>query len=128
MTFAGLGLRNLRYHWRGNLAVFLGIALGAAILTGALLVGDSLRGSLKALTLDQLGWVEDAMLPGRFFRADLAKEIAAEAALAPAGETKATMGVRLFSMASMIWRIAVSNPPGVSRRTIRTGAPRASAR
>lgn len=77
MTIAKLLLRNLLYHWRGNFAVFLGVALGSAVLTGALLVGDSLRGSLKALTLDQLGWVEDAMLPGRFFRADLAKEISA---------------------------------------------------
>ncbi len=78
MSFKTLLLRNLLYHWRGNLAVMFGIALGTAVLTGALLVGDSLRGSLKALTLDQLGWVEEAMLPGRFFRADLAREIAAE--------------------------------------------------
>jgi ABC-type antimicrobial peptide transport system permease subunit len=78
MTFAKLLLRNLLYHWRGNFAVFLGIALGSAVLTGALLVGDSLRGSLKALTLDQLGWVEEAMLPGRFFRVELAREISAE--------------------------------------------------
>ena len=78
MTFARLLMRNLLYHWRGNLAVFLGIVLGSAVLTGALLVGDSLRGSLKALTLDQLGWIEEAMVPGRFFRSDLANEISAE--------------------------------------------------
>jgi ABC-type lipoprotein release transport system permease subunit len=75
MTFTKLLLRNLLYHWRGNFAVFLGITLGSAVLTGALLVGDSLRGSLKALTLDQLGWVDEAMLPGRFFRAELAKDV-----------------------------------------------------
>ncbi len=78
MTFLQLLLRNLRYHWRGNLAVFLGIALGSAVLSGALLVGDSLRGSLRALTLEQLGWVEEAMAPGRFFRAQLAEELPAE--------------------------------------------------
>src|SRR5260370_28553689 len=77
MTFFRLLLRNLHYHWRGNLAVFLGIALGSAVLTGALLVGDSLRGSLQSLTLDQLGWVEEAMVPGRFFRAKLANEVSA---------------------------------------------------
>ncbi|HZZ81304.1 MAG TPA: FtsX-like permease family protein, partial [Gemmataceae bacterium] len=75
MTFVKLLLRNLFYHWRGNFAVLLGITLGSAVLTGALLVGDSLRGSLKALTLDQLGWVDEAMLPGRFFRAQLAKDL-----------------------------------------------------
>lgn len=80
MTFLSLLLRNLRYHWRGNLAVFLGVALGAAVLTGALFVGDSLRGSLKKLTLDQLGWVEQSMMPGRFFRAKLADELVADRA------------------------------------------------
>ena len=78
MSTLQLLLRNLFYHWRGNFAVFLGIVLGSAVLTGALLVGDSLRGSLKSLTLDQLGWVEDAMVPGRFFRAALADEVSAE--------------------------------------------------
>lgn len=58
--------------------MLLGIALGAAVLTGALLVGDSLRGSMKSLTLDQLAWVDYAMLPGRFFRDTLAKDIRAE--------------------------------------------------
>jgi len=75
MTFARLLVRNLLYHWRGNLAVFLGVALGTAVLTGALLVGDSLRGSLRELTLDRLGWVEEAMVPGRFFRESLAHEL-----------------------------------------------------
>ncbi len=75
MSFLRLLLRDLGYHWRGNLPVFLGITLGSAVLTGALLVGDSLRGSLKSLTLDQLGWVDEAMLPGRFFRDALAQEV-----------------------------------------------------
>jgi putative ABC transport system permease protein len=78
MSFRRLLLRNLLYHWRGNLAVFLGIVLGSAVLTGALLVGDSLRGSLQALTLDQLGWVEEALVPGRFFREQLATEVSAQ--------------------------------------------------
>src|SRR5271165_2783395 len=68
MTRTGLLLRNLFYHWRGNLAVFLGVAVGAAVLTGALLVGDSLRGSLRDLTLQRLGWVDEALVGGRFFR------------------------------------------------------------
>src|SRR5260370_9325223 len=70
-------VRNLFYHWRGNLAVLLGVAVGAGVLIGALLVGDSLAGSLKALTLDQLGGVDQALVAGRFSRQDLAKEIPA---------------------------------------------------
>src|SRR5207247_7329485 len=78
MTFSHLLLRNLFFHWRGNLAVLLGVAVGTAVLTGALLVGDSLRGSLRDLALKQLGWVRQALVSCRFFREDLANELGAE--------------------------------------------------
>src|SRR5262245_18031248 len=78
MTLFRLLWRNLLYHRRGNLAVLLGAAVGTAVLTGALLVGDSLRGSLRQQALEQLGWVEQALVTPRFFRADLASELPAE--------------------------------------------------
>jgi putative ABC transport system permease protein len=71
MTLKRLRLRNLLFHWRGNLAVFLGVVVGAAVLTGALLVGDSLRGSLRERSLHQLSWVEEALIAPRFFRQGL---------------------------------------------------------
>lgn len=80
MSFLRLLVLNLVYHWRGNLAVFLGVALGTAVLTGALLVGDSLRGSLRALALDQLGWIDQGLAANRFFRARLAEELSAKRA------------------------------------------------
>src|SRR5829696_9438413 len=58
LTSTTFVFRNLRYHARGNLAVLLGVAVGSAVLTGALLVGDSLRGSLRARVERQLGGVE----------------------------------------------------------------------
>src|SRR5437660_12803353 len=78
MTFAQLVGRNLVYHWRGNLAVLLGVVVGTAVLTGALFVGDSLTGSLHAMAREQLGWVDQALVAGRFVRAKLADEIRAE--------------------------------------------------
>src|SRR5437763_16617310 len=78
MTFSRLLLRNLFYHWRGNSAMLLGVAVGTAVLTGALLVGDSLRGSLRDLTEKQLDWVGSALVAGRFVRQELAGEIAAQ--------------------------------------------------
>src|SRR5262245_16158710 len=75
MTLLRLLWRNLLYHWRGNLAVLLGVAVGTAVLTGALLVGDSLRGSLKEQSLRRLGWVDQALVTPRFFRAALASEL-----------------------------------------------------
>src|SRR5437764_15339259 len=71
-SFFRLLLRNLIYHRRGNFAVFLGVVLGTAVLTGALLVGDSLRGSLRSLALDQLGWVDEAFGAGGLSRPALA--------------------------------------------------------
>jgi ABC-type antimicrobial peptide transport system permease subunit len=77
MTLTRLLLRNLFFHWHGNLAVLLGVVVGTAVLTGALLVGDSLRGSLRAQTLRRLGWVDEALTAPRFFRAALADELQA---------------------------------------------------
>ncbi|MBN2580068.1 MAG: ABC transporter permease [Pirellulales bacterium] len=72
MSFFHLILASLRHHWRMNLAVSCGTAVGTAVLTGALLVGDSMRGSLRTLVLDRLGRIDDALVANRFFRADLA--------------------------------------------------------
>src|SRR5438067_5964633 len=69
LTFPKLLLRNLAYYWRGNLAVLLGVAVGSAVLTGALLVGDSLRGSLRARAERQLGRVDAAAVFSRPVRA-----------------------------------------------------------
>src|SRR5215831_15981470 len=75
MSLGRLLWRNLLFHWRGNAAVLLGVAVGAAVLTGALLVGDSLRASLRDRALARLGWVEQALTAPRFFRARLADEL-----------------------------------------------------
>jgi ABC-type lipoprotein release transport system permease subunit len=75
MTLGRLLLRSLFYHWRGNSAVLLGVAVGTAVLTGALIVGDSLRGSLRDMTLEQLGWVDQSLVSARFVRQQLANEL-----------------------------------------------------
>ena len=54
------------------------MAAGAAVLTGALLVGDSMRGSLRHLTLDRLGRIDEALVSDHFFRAVLADQLAAK--------------------------------------------------
>ena len=64
-------------HYRGiHLSVALGVAVGTAVLSGALLVGDSVRGSLRDLTLDRLGAIDHAMVTDRYFREDLAEDLA----------------------------------------------------
>ena len=61
MSAVRLILRSLLFHWRTNLAVACGVAVGTAVLSGALLVGDSMRGSLRHLTLDRLGRIDEAL-------------------------------------------------------------------
>ena len=67
--------RSLIYFWRIQLAVLLGAAVATAVLTGALLVGDSVRGSLRDLTLDRLGRIDYALASERFFREGLATDL-----------------------------------------------------
>ena len=67
--------RSLSYFWRIQLAVLLGAAVTTAVLTGALLVGDSVRGSLRDLTLDRLGRIDYALVSERFFREGLATDL-----------------------------------------------------
>jgi len=74
-------LRSLTYHWRVNLAVLLGAAVGAAVLTGALVVGDSVRGSLRDLTLDRLGRIDTALAANRFFREALASDLESDGSI-----------------------------------------------
>lgn len=63
---------SLIHFRRSSLAVALGAAVAATVLTGALLTGDSVRGSLRDLTRERLGGIDHALVAPRFFREDLA--------------------------------------------------------
>jgi ABC-type lipoprotein release transport system permease subunit len=69
---------SLKFHWRTQVAVALGVAAATAVLVGALLVGDSVRGSLRHLVLDRLGRIDQVLVVDRFFRQSLADELAEE--------------------------------------------------
>ena len=72
MTFRTLILASLRFHWRTHLGVLLGAILGSAVLIGALVVGDSVRGSLQDLGLQRLPGTHLALSTGdRFYRSEL---------------------------------------------------------
>lgn len=75
MTRISFPFRNLWFFLTPNLLIVIGVAIGTAVLTGALLLGDSLKGSLKQLTLDRLGNVEAALASERFFPASLADRL-----------------------------------------------------
>ena len=77
-------LRSATYHWRTNLAVVLGVAAAVSVLGGALLVGDSVRGSLRDLVLSRLGRTDDVVASMGFFRDALAQDLVARGAASAA--------------------------------------------
>src|SRR5437867_11899031 len=64
MTSRTLLRRSLRFRARSHLGVVLGAAIGSAALIGALLVGDSVRGSLRRRALERVGTTQ-YLLEGR---------------------------------------------------------------
>ncbi|QDU73852.1 FtsX-like permease family protein [Bremerella volcania] len=70
-----LVLRSAQQFWQTNLAVLLGVAAATAVLTGALIIGDSVRGSLRDLALSRLGSIQEILLADRFFRPNVAEQI-----------------------------------------------------
>lgn len=71
-----LAIRSLRYYWRGQLAVAAGAAVAAAVLVGALVVGDSVRYTLRHMAEARLGNAQFALQSGdRYFRDALTEKI-----------------------------------------------------
>lgn len=60
-------LRSIWFHRKLAISVSLGVATAATVITGALIVGDSMRGSLRSLTIDRLGRIDQLVIPGGFF-------------------------------------------------------------
>jgi ABC-type antimicrobial peptide transport system permease subunit len=75
MRISQLVKRSLTYYWRNNLAVVLGVAVATAVLAGALLVGNSVRTSLRNLVVQRLGQTSFVITSGTFFRTQLASDI-----------------------------------------------------
>ena len=75
MRISTLLARNLAWYWRTNLAVLLGVATAAGVLGGAVLVGDSVRASLRDLVLARLGNADFVVTRNGFFREALAETL-----------------------------------------------------
>ncbi len=67
MTSWHLAFQSFKHYLSVNLAIALGVAAATAVLTGALLVGDSMRTSLRNLSMERLGKVDDLVISRGFF-------------------------------------------------------------
>ncbi|HAK57128.1 MAG: FtsX-like permease family protein [Vicinamibacterales bacterium] len=113
-------LRSL-IHYRGvNLTVVAGVGVAVAVLAGALLVGGSVRGSLRDLALGRLGLTDTVVTAPVFFRDALAADLLATPAVAdgfdgavplialngfvtdPASGRRAT-GVQVYGVDARFW-------------------------
>ena len=75
MTLLRLALAGLKLHRPTNLALLLAVATTTTVLTGALLVGDSVSGSLRDLILNRLGQIDQIILTDVFFREQLSDQL-----------------------------------------------------
>ncbi len=126
MSFWTLILRSLRHHAREHFGVLLGATVGSAVLIGALLVGDSVRGSLRDMALKRLGPIDTALTSGdRLFRADLATDprLAAAPVLALPGTANSSDGthranrVHIYGVAETFWKLAHPIPSATETET-----------
>ncbi|MEM7699573.1 MAG: ABC transporter permease, partial [Verrucomicrobiota bacterium] len=128
MSLSKLVRRSLA-HYRGtNLAVLAGVALTSAILSGALVVGDSVRESLRRNAEARLSQVGPVLIGGeRFFSEALGERLGeqlGEAEVAPLLLVEGTASARktgqrlnrvqLIGVTDAFWKLSISGevPPG----------------
>ena len=75
MTHTTLLRRGLAHYWRTHAAVVVGVVIAVAVLGGALLVGSSVRASLRRIALQRLGNTGSAVSSATLFREQLAAGI-----------------------------------------------------
>ena len=55
MTLRRLLIRSIAHYWMTSVVVVFGVAVATAVITGSLLVGDSVSGSIRDTALARLG-------------------------------------------------------------------------
>ena len=116
MTSLELIIRSVRYYWRTHLGVVAAAAVTAAVLVGALLVGDSVRHTLASQARLRLGRTRLTVASADgFFTAALADSLASslKAPTAPvlqlrglaAGDGTRANGVQVLGVDERFWRL-----------------------
>jgi putative ABC transport system permease protein len=128
MTNWTLARRSVAFYLRSHLGTLLGAAIATAVLSGALLVGDSVRGSLRDMALARIGKIDVALASGdRLFRTALADELQANVTgsrVAPALQLPATVSkpdgtaranqVQVTGVDDRFWQLANQSPGSLS--------------
>ena len=136
MQLSQLVKRSLRYYWRTNLAVVFGVAVAVAVLAGALLVGDSVRASLRDLVVQRLGQTTSVVTSTGFFREQLASDIQNDPQFASNGfntacplimmeatithepSKRVASGIKVYGVDERFWKFNNKNETSPQDRTI----------
>ncbi|MDB4319592.1 hypothetical protein N9957_00755 [bacterium] len=81
MTFGGFILKGVRHYKAAYLGVLAGAAVGSMVLLGALMAGDSVKGSLAEAAALRTGKVEQVFAGGERFFSDTLSERTGGAAM-----------------------------------------------
>lgn len=94
MTLLRLIFRSLIFYRRTGCIVAFGVAVAAAVITGSLLVGDSVSGSIRDTALARLGSIDSALIAPRYFNTalgDVIGKLPTVKTVAPALLTRGTV-------------------------------------
>jgi ABC-type lipoprotein release transport system permease subunit len=75
MNYFKIAKQGLRFYWKTHVATGLAVLVAAAVLAGALTVGDSIKATLGRRAAMRLGNVGTAVIGRGLFRAELAAEM-----------------------------------------------------
>ncbi len=94
---------NFRFYWKSHLGLLFGAFLTSTILSGSLVVGDSVRASLRRAAAERLGSVQSAVLGGdRWFTDKLARDSGGAPAILLRGSVSAANGQARVNTAQVI--------------------------
>jgi ABC-type antimicrobial peptide transport system permease subunit len=133
LTRTGLVSRSLRHYWRSNVAVVVGVAIAVSVLAGALVVGESVKASLRALAVSRLGRTDHLIASTGFFRAAFVDElrsqpafrqsfreaaglIAIDALVTHASNGRRASGVALYGVDDRFWAFHGQDRPALGPR------------
>lgn len=125
MSLTTLILRGLLHYWRWHLGLFAGVAAAAAVISGSLITGDSVRATLRHQAELRLGRAGAAVvsadgyftedLPGRMaaagFPGMLAPALVLEATAAPPDGGRRANSVNLFGVTDAFWSLGTEGGP-----------------
>ena len=113
MNINSLVSASFRHYWRDHLGLLLGSFLASTILSGSLLVGDSVRGSLRRAAELRLGKIEVGLIGGdRWFTEELARETNSAPLIIVRGSATAADGaarantVQVLGVDKEFWRLS----------------------